>query len=232
MTLLELIKGTFRDLGIIAAGEIPGDDMVQDALQYLNSLVGHWNATMGLTVYAITEESLTLTIGAASRTWGTGGNFNTARPSTILGGYVNDGATDFPLEIIGPDRYASFSDKTSSGRPQYIYPLYTYPLATVYFYPTPDSAYTFHANSLKAFMEFASLTASLGLPREYERVLRSNLAVEIAPQYEKVPSPVIASIAASSLRALRNKVAASRVDTVPTDPWGSGSGSRGTFNSF
>ena len=181
-TLYDSLKSSLRVLGVVVPGETPTAQQIQDAMDAQNAMLGSLSP---LILYANTSEDLTLAAGTASYTIGTGGTFNTGRPTKIMGAsYLNDsGNTSYPLEVIDQARYNRISDKTTQGRPEYVMYDPQYALGMVYFYPTPDAAYTFHCVSEKPLTEITNLTATLVLPAEYKSFLKWNTAMALAPEY-------------------------------------------------
>ena len=214
MTLLELLTSSLRAIGVKNPGVTLTAEEVNDAKEILNLMVDQWSAE-GLPVYAGTLEGLTLTIGASSRTIGTGGNFNTGRPTQILNAFIRDsGSIDYPIEIIGPKQYQGISLKSTSGRPYYLYYLGSAPLGTIYLYPTPDAAETLYLDSLKPLSEMTNLTATIALPPGYNAALKSNLAVSLCSEYGREPSQLLMKEAHDTKAAIININAASRIDPV------------------
>jgi hypothetical protein len=90
----------------------------------------------------------------------------------------------------------------------------TYPLGTLYLYPTPGAAETINLVSVKPWAETSSfdVTAStLSFPPHYQRAIKYNLAVEIAPEWGKQLSQLVYAEAKDSLQTLLDHNAASQV---------------------
>ena len=77
-TVRDLITAALLDLGALASGESPTAPEAQDAFRRLNLLLETWRLE-SLLVYAIDTVTKVLT-GAASYTWGPGGDIDTTRP--------------------------------------------------------------------------------------------------------------------------------------------------------
>lgn len=184
MTARDLIKGSLRLIGVIASGETPSGDQSNDALAALNSMIRSWNID-GLMVFKTTRESFSLTSGQSSRTMGTGGNFNTTRPSKITGLGFMINTVEYPLDIINVEQYAAIPDKTiTSSIPLKVYIEGTYPLETLNIWPVPDTSGTMVVYSDKAIVSGdMALTDTISLPNGYEDALKYNLSVRLAPEY-------------------------------------------------
>jgi hypothetical protein len=207
MTVQDIIKASMRNLGVIASGETPSTAELADALSTLQSMLRLW-ASKQINVFATIDESVTLTGGQASYSWGTSGNITTSRPHEILNAYITDtSGYDAPVDIIDMYSYNQITSKTTTGRPFEIYYKPSYPLGYIYLYPTPDVSYTLHLNTLKPFTETSSfdlITSTFNFPPNYEEPIISNLAVRLAPQYGKTISAELAAIAGNSYDTLIN----------------------------
>jgi len=180
MTVQELIEGTLR----LCSLRISTDTQLDEALEALNGMLNLWNAER-LMVYAVTKESLTLVVGTGTYTIGSGGTFDTVRPQKLLSAYIRDtNSLDYPVDVsMTENEYNSISDKTETGRPEHLYYSPEYPLGKIYFDLIPEVGETFVLDSWKQITEFASLEATITLPKEYEKALRFNLALDLAPEY-------------------------------------------------
>jgi len=171
-------------------------------------------ALVASTTYAINVADVSLTV-VAPTTNTTGGNFNTVRPTQILNAFVRDsGGTDHDVAIIGPGKYQGISTKTTAGRPYFLHFVGTAPLGTIYLYPVPDAAETLYLDSLKPLTELTTLTATIALPPGYMAMLKSNLAVALAPEYNREPSKLVFQEAHDTKKAIIAINAASRHEPV------------------
>lgn len=182
MTLIELLTQSLLAIGVARPNQSLSSTQTTNAKNALNLLVDEWNAD-GLLVPSVTREYFTMTPSQASYTWGTAGNFNSARPINIRTIFVRDGGLDYPVDIISQDEYEDIVDKTEAGRPEKVWINRTYPTMTLYFYFVPDAAYTLYADSEKDIIDFNTLTATISLPPEYLAALKWNLAAELWTSY-------------------------------------------------
>lgn len=217
MTVQDLIKSSLRKLGVIASGETPSTAELADALSALQSMLRLW-ASKQINVYATTDESVTLTGGQASYSWGTTGNITTSRASTVLSAYIRDTNNyDAYIEIIDKKMYDATVNKSATGRPQYLYYKPSYPLGYIYLYPAPDIAYTLFIESLKPFTEtssFDAITSTFNFPPNYEEPIIYNLAVRLAPEFGKTISQELAAVASASYDTLINLNSDNQVNSV------------------
>lgn len=156
-----------------------------DGLRVLNSMLDSW-ATERLFCYAIRDESFTWASGAASRTIGAAGNFATDRPVRVDdSSYFTVDGVDYPVQFLPGDSYVALPVKTlTSTFPQSIYVDYTSSaLVTLYAYPVPSQANTFHLRTWRLLQTFAALTTDMALPPGYQRAIEYSLAEEVTPEY-------------------------------------------------
>lgn len=200
MTVQNLIDQALRALGELRTGRQASAEESADALTRLNNLLTSWSAA-GLPVYQVTRESFTLA-GAASYTIGTGQTFNTARPLKIKAASVSTGTVEQPCSIITAEQWSMIQDKAAAGK--FADALFWdggSPNGNIYLYPKPTAG-NLILYTIKALSEFATLGTTVALPAGYERALTYNLAVDIAPSYNRQVSQEIAQIATQSLASL------------------------------
>ncbi len=190
-TALQLITGSMRLIEAVESGEAPTTDEQTDALAVLNQLLDSWSI-QGLAVYR-REFSPYVTVAAqASYVIGAGEEWDGARPTAISDAYVTINDIDYPLDILTDSQYAAEPNKTlQASMPTGIYYDPAYPDGRVYVVPVPDAALTITLVHDEAFTALASVSTSLSFPPGYERALRYALAVELAPEFGKTPSPIV-----------------------------------------
>ena len=200
MTGLDLINRSLRLLGVLASGESASSSEATDGLNSLNDLIDSWS-NENLLIPNKLREVFPIVVNQQSYTWGTGGNFNSARPQKIENAIIQlntqTPALEIPLKILTKDQYAGIILKgIISTFPLYIYYDNAFPLGSVNVWPIGNQA----GNNLvfyswKPLTDVASLTTVISLPPGYARALRYNLAIELAPEYGKTVSPEVISIA-------------------------------------
>lgn len=204
-----------QKIGVLVKSEAPAADEAQDALNSLNALIASWSND-SLVIYARAWETFNLT-ASASYTIGTGGNFNTARPTDIVAAYLRSGTIDYPITIIDDEAYTSISYKALQGIPEFLNYDNAYPLGRIRLYPLDTSQQLFILSE-KALTQLTSLDTDISLPDGWERALIYNLALELAPEYNQKPDASIVKIAGDSLGMIRQKVAQVRsMDAYPND---------------
>ena len=177
-----------------------------------NRMLSGWSTEIGPLHYETTE-SLTWTGSQASRTIGTGGNFNTPRPEKVLLAQYRDGSdNDFPLDIISHQGYQAIQDKSrTSSMPLAIAynPTIASSLGTLFIWPVPSADVTIRLTSYKPFTTISDQTATVVLPSGYEAALVYNLACLIAGTFGRALQPMTAR------EAYRTKTALIRANIVP-----------------
>ena len=177
----------------------------------------------GLMVPYLTVENFTLT-GAASYTIGSAGTFNTVRPARIDGAYLRtSGAGDTPLNIIGPEKYRSFGDKSLAGTGNWLFYNPVHPLGVIYI--NPLSSDTLYLHSYKQLTEPAALATDTGFPPEYDAAIRWNLALQLSPEFGREPPQSVIAFATDALNSIKaHNAAIMAMDSVKNPLSGVGRG--------
>jgi len=196
-TSLDLIKRSLRMLGVLGTGITLEPEQANDGLEALNSMLDSWS-TDRLHVYEILEEEFPLVSGVQTYTIGPGGDFDTVRPSRIEGGYCSNFGSDYTFQIIDVNEWNSINYKNVGGTwPSVLKYDAIMPLGRISLFPIPQGG-TITLNTFKMLQSFPDLTTVVSLPAGYERAIASNLAIEVAPEYQKTVSAELAKIARDS----------------------------------
>jgi hypothetical protein len=173
-----IITAAFQKIGVGS----PTASQTASALISLNNMLGGWGPL--IIQPSVSRESLALTIGTATYTWGPGGNIATARPSRIENAFLRDSeGYDSPLNIIAANDYNNVSFKTTHARPVALYFIPEVTQTKMIFDCEPDVAYTLYLEAWKPFTEFAATTDTVTLPNEYKEALVYNLAISLAEDW-------------------------------------------------
>ena len=187
----------------------------------------------GAMIYTQTRETYTLTGGQKQYTWGVGGDINTASPFELREAFITQGDITYSnLEIIDWSQYALLQNKEFTGVPSQIYIDYNYPLVNLFLYLVPSLSYVLHLYSHKPLSNFTSLDETISMPKGWERALKYNLAIEIAPMYDKDPAPAVVKIADESKRAVKASIAKNDKDLLRADEASIVMGSETYFNIY
>lgn len=191
-----------RVVGILAEGEVPGANQMNDAFALFNDFIDSLS-TESLVIYSKIREPFNLVAGQQSYTFGIGGNFNSSRPQLIENaGIIAPGtnpATEVGMRIINKDEFAQIMLKSQQSTiPLFLYNDDQYPLANINLWPVPSAITQLILYSWKPLSQFATLDDVISLPPGYARMLRFNFAMELAPEYGKEISQSAMAIAVKS----------------------------------
>ncbi|MDO8682402.1 MAG: hypothetical protein Q7N50_02840 [Armatimonadota bacterium] len=175
-------------------------------LSKLNSMLESWSIDR-LMCYQIVQESLALTASTGSYTIGSGGAFNTTRPTKIVDPcFIRDSSNyDSPLEIINAEAYGRIVSKTVDGTyPSYLFynTAFVSSLGTIFLYPEPAASLTLFINSWRQLAQFSAIGDTMVLPPGYQLAIESNFAIHAAPGLTNV-SPELLSVAKESKAAIK-----------------------------
>lgn len=194
-----------RLLGVLASGVTPSTNEQADYLTAINAMLGTWDNEKLLS-WAEQDESFSLVAAQSSYTIGSGGDFSTTRPVRIEGAYIVYQNISYPVEVIDDEQYAALPAKTSTASwPDRICyrPTMTSSKGTILVYPVPTLVSTLHLLTRTQWAPYVATTDTLTLPPGAEDALAYNLAVAIAPEYEREASPTVQSKARETLAALK-----------------------------
>lgn len=201
-TARDIITRSLRLIGVLGADE-PGDsaDLV-DSLATLNALLETWPLSP-LMILAGQEQVFALN-SAYTYSVGPGQAFETPRIASIApGSFIRFQGIDTPLTQLDQAEYAGIVNKYVPGRPYF----FTYdPAADVgsfTLYPGPSTGMELHLIANLPFTKFDDLDTDYALPPGYLRCLQYNVAVEMAPEYNKEPSAIVMRIAMTSIRQIK-----------------------------
>jgi hypothetical protein len=191
-TALDVIESAALKLGAKATGESLTADEATDSFDILVSMLDSLTIDGGM-IFKVQQEVLSWTGGNATRTIGSGGDFNTTRPVKIEEGtFFRVDGTDYPVEIVR-DRatYDSISSKTdTSSYPEILYYEYGATLGKLYVYPVPAATISLYLNTWSQLQRLTALTDVLSFPTGYQWFLEHALAVALSPVFS-VPVPVL-----------------------------------------
>lgn len=225
-TARALIASSLRWLNVLGTGETLDPTAEDDALTWLNRMIGSWGAQR-LTMYFLTRTPQTLTSGTASYTIGTGGTINIVRPLTIeratLITNLNDtDPTEIPIAVLTDQEYAYWPQKTlQSSYPSAIWYDHNFAssLGRIYPLPIPNVSTTrVVLYTPTALTVFADLTTDYVWPLGYEEAIETNLALRLAiPMGREVPDG-LRELARSSLALIKRSNIGTRLREMSIDP--------------
>lgn len=215
-TANDIIKAAFRISGVTVKGEAPDADETQDALSSLNDLMESLS-NESLFVYANTLESFVLSSGQLEYTIGSGGDFDTVRPTAIVSAYIRSGTIDYFMSSIPDDVYSRIILKSVQGIPEFYNYSTSYTLGKIKLYPAPSSGQTLFVLSEKPLTTF-TLNQTVSLPPGWNRYLKNQLAIEIAAEYgQPIPETAVLN-AREAMQLIKQATArAKSMDNTPLD---------------
>jgi len=194
----DIIKRSRRLIGALGRGEVPTNAENVDDLASLNAMLDQlW--LQNLAVYRLQEESVSVT--AQTHTIGPSGDFVTTRPIKIESAYQRFNSIDYPINIINQAQYRGIAAKSITST--IITDLY-YEAddtdGTLYFYPVVTATvFLITRTQLNTF----TINETITLPPGYEDMLAFNLAIRLAPEYQRKTPPEVQITAASTLRNIK-----------------------------
>jgi hypothetical protein len=233
-TALDVITAALREIGVLAAGEVPSAAEGSDGLTALNNWLDQ-KAAERLTIYQVTRTLWTISANDGEYTVGASGNVNVARPTSIQGVSIIETATDPDYEIslgdgLTDDAYRGITQKAlTSTLPRHWYYNATFPLGTLTLWPIPTS--TTLQGALYApqqITSFAALSTDVSLPPGYMRAMIKNLALDLSPSYGVQPSMLLVDQARESLATVKRSNI--RPTELVCDAGALIQGARGTFD--
>lgn len=200
---------------ILGIGKAAPGAMLLDALSHMNRMLSMWS-TKSNAIHYVTRESFALVASDGDYSFGTGGNFNSARPVEILDGCtVTVNSVEYPVRIETRENYDKLAIKTTTGIPYMLYYEPTYPTGTVRLYFVPNSNYTLNLKSLKPFSTYG-ISDSMNLPDGYEFAITYALAMMLGDMVGKPLSQLNVKLATESMAWLESVNFSHRVPTIDT----------------
>jgi hypothetical protein len=206
-TAQDLITGSLRKIGVYAPGETLSGADATDALDTLNGLLDILsNEDLAIfnsneNVFALNNGQFQYSIGVGAADW------NVQRPLRITQAYSritsSNGGVDFQCAIRPLAEYSQISMKQLPGPwPKRLFYNSTFPLGTVYIWPVPTIAVSFHVWT-DALLQSVALADTMQLPQGYFLGLQWMLAELLCPEYGKQITPDIARFARAFRRILK-----------------------------
>jgi len=220
---IDLIRRSMLLINAVAAGEMPADGDLNDALITLNELLDSWNLQT-LAVYNTPVENLVLTPGQATYNWGpTAGptGFTSPRPIFIHNATCVRAGITTPVEVITQDQYDAITLKsTSQSLVEKVLYINDFPLGKLTCYPVPSEAVTLSLNTSTQIVGPVTLQSVIALPPGYLRAIRYCLAVELWPEYSNSTTDIntvklIAAAAFGKVKVANSDITPSTFESIP-----------------
>ncbi len=211
-TVLEMITSAYRKNGIRNLT----DTQKNDALADLQDMISNLSVDGLIIPYETTESFSILASGASSYTFGSGGDFDSARPTRVVRAYFRRDEGDQPVKIISKKEYDLIYSKSESSTPSRLYYDPQYPLGIVYLDCTPSQSGSLFLVSEKPITEFTALTEDFVLPEEYREMVIYNLTIRLSSDEDNALADSVFRIANDSLERIMNNHAEYRDENPST----------------
>lgn len=193
-TVSDVCTAALQRLAIYAPGEaIPAADLTT-ALTRLNVLKDSWR-TQRLFTYALVRSTWNIVANTSTYTVGTGSTVNIQRPVFVEAGRVRlldttvTPVTELPLTMLTDAAYAAWPQKTlTSSWPSHYHYNPTSPLGTLTLLPVPTASTLQGAIYTPNTSTALALSDVLDVPPGYELFYQEQLAVHLAPDFDRVAS--------------------------------------------
>jgi hypothetical protein len=237
VTVLDLITRSIRLLGAINLGDTPEADESANGLLALNAMTDAWAAerlmlyTTARNVWPLEPGQQVYEIGPNAPDWAGPRPQRVDRAGLIIPDSDPTETLERPLHTIRTQaEYARIRIKgLQSTLPTKLYYDYWFSdpspenasdadqgSAHVYLWPCPiQTGLSVALYTPYAIGQWNDLAQTVSLPPGYRRALAYNLALELAPEYDREPSPIVTAIAAESKEKI--KAANLRAPRVRTD---------------
>lgn len=206
-----LITRSLRMLGVLASGQAADSNQLADGKEAFNGLLESWRLD-GLLVYARTDNPLTMVSTTSSYTVGASGNLNITRPVKFEDAFMRYSNVDTPVKLLTQAEWDEIPDKTVTSplvEKAFYNPTMTSSQGTLLVFPVPSAANVLHLISWVVLTSLAAVGDTVLLPPGYDRAIASNLAIEIAPEYQTAVPAEVMKIARDSLALIK------KVNTQP-----------------
>lgn len=202
-----MILRSMRMIGEKTRGATLTTDEQTECLAELNTMLDSWSIER-LMCYQVTQESFPLSANTVSYTIGSGGTFNTTRPTKIVDPcFIRDSSSlDSQVTLINAEQYGLIVQKSAGiTYPQWLYydeGFNSSALGTISVYPAPSGGLTLFINSWKQLGSVSTISAQFSFPPGYQLAVEANFAIHLAAG--SIPaSSEVAKIAKESKAAIK-----------------------------
>lgn len=201
-TGLQVITDALKLLGVVAGHEVPTSAEQLDAFARLNELIDSWGLSAH-TLLVARRDVVPLIVGQQTYLVGPGLDVDLPTPITVDAvSYVVAGTPDTEVFLaLGLEQTTLAEpqkDLTGSPPLQVSYTR-THSAGELWIWPVPSVAQDVVLYWKEPLAAFPDLITPVDLAAGYARALRSNLALELAPEFGKQVDPMVAKMAAESL---------------------------------
>lgn len=223
MKVRDVIRFSLLKIGVLASGEDPSADQLQDAISDLSLMLDTWS-TERLFISKIAQEAFNLNIAQQIYTMGPGGDFDTARPlfiesCAIRVQYGTPEQVDIPCPMMNADEWADLSVKNTQGVfPTRMWPNFDSTLIELNFWPIPTTVQQVYLSSWKPLANLNQADMDVLLPPGFPETIIYNLALRLCPSYGKQPDSSVVALATSTKAKLKTSISSQKSYLMRTDP--------------
>ncbi|PWT72946.1 MAG: hypothetical protein C5B60_08820 [Chloroflexi bacterium] len=207
-----ILYPALRKAGItLGPQRTPSPAQYQDAIDELNRLIGSFNCdrlniyTVGLYQYSLTGAK-TFTIGIDS-SGQTTPDCNGPRPERIERANIIYSVPQIrrPLALVTHQQWSQIVVQDIANTISWaLYDDYAYPVSTLYIYPQPVPGYILELYQWQLVPTFVTSDDIVCLPPGYEDAFVLNLAVRLAPHFQRPVDPDVRQQARESLMRIQS----------------------------
>lgn len=224
-TGLQVITDSLKLIGAVAGHEVPTATEQADAFARLTELIDSWGLH-AQTLLVARRDVVPLVAAQQTYTWGPGEDIDLPVPVTLDAvSYVVTGTTDTEVFLgLGFEQaYVGQAQKALTGAaPLGVRYSRTHDAGELWVWPVPTDVLDLVVYWQQPLAQFPDLVTAVGLSYGYARALRTNLALELAPEWGRVVDPNVERMARESLADVKR--ANVRLVEVGIDPALTGAG--------
>lgn len=197
-----IIADALTEIGILADGEAPTGDMIDQGLRRLNRILYTQSLFKDFS-FTSSPQLTNVLAGQTSFDIGPSGDLVADRPIKIDSAIATLDGLDYEVRIITMDEYDAIPLKTATGSiPDVIAYDGFYPDGNLYLYPVSTGG-TIKLRVTSLVQRFANSSDVLQMPEGYEDALMLALAVRSCPSYNRPVSKETAIAAQNAMRVLK-----------------------------
>lgn len=216
-----IITDAMSKIGAINFGENPDSDSASLCLRQLKKILSEFSIRFRNYKqydYSVSASSIiTLGTDTSNILLPISGNI-AERPATITNVNYITGNITYPLSVKTHEEYSQIALKQILGIPDTAYIEYGFPYVTLYVFPIPSMGGTVQIIG-KSYMapEDLQINSYLEIPREYDAMVESTLALRIAPYFGVTAGQDLIAQAASDQKHVAQMNFARSITTCKSD---------------
>jgi hypothetical protein len=199
-TGLQVITDSLKLIGVVAGHEVPTAAEQQDSFARLNELIDSWGLH-AQTLLVARRDVVPLVIGQQTYTVGPGEDVNLPTPVTLDAvSSLTAGLVEVFLDLGTDQAVLAEPQKDLTGAtPLAVSYQRTHGPGELWVWPVPSAAVSLVLYWHEPLAQFPDLVTPVDLAAGYARALRTNLALDLAPEFGRQVDVVIVQQARESL---------------------------------